>query len=268
MTEHIKTGDNAVRVPHAPLTDYYPDESSRANFVNEMFDSTAEDYDRMENILGFGSGKWYRGEALKRAGLKPGMRVLDVGTGTGLVASEAIKIVGNAALITGVDPSPSMMANAKLPTGVQLLSGKAESLPVPDASVDFLSMGYALRHIGDLRAAFREFHRVLKPGGKLCLLEITCPESSWGKLLLKFYMKGCVPLLAPFIGHRQNTRRLWRYYWDTIEACLPPEQIVAELTAAGFNGARRYIDVRAMSIFAEYQAEKSHEEKNQAEKAG
>ena len=261
MTDNVKTGSDAIRVPHAPLTDYYPDEASRANFVSDMFNSTAEDYDRMESILGFGTGKWYRGEALKRAGLTAGMRVADIGTGTGLVADEAAKIVGDPTLITGVDPSPNMIANARVPEGVQLLNGTAEAIPLPDASCDFLSMGYALRHIGDLRTAFQEFHRVLKPGGKICLLEITCPESWWGKLLLKFYMKGCVPLLAPFIGHRQNTRRLWRYYWDTIEACLPPEQIVAELKAAGFKNARRHIDVRAMSIFAEYQAEKAQAEK-------
>ena len=266
MTDNVSASGEKARVPHAPLTDYYPNEAARGGFVREMFDSTAEDYDRMENILGFGTGKWYRGEALKRAGLKSGMRVVDVGAGTGLVTREAVKIVGDAALVTGVDPSPSMLANANLP-GVQMLNGKAESIPLPDNSCDFLSMGYALRHIGDLRAAFREFHRVLKPGGKICLLEITCPESAWGKFLLKIYMKGWVPLLAPFIGDRRNTRRLWRYYWDTIEACLPPEQIVAELQAAGFKNARRYIDTRALSIFAEYQAEKGQAEKSQSEKA-
>jgi len=255
MTETKRAHD--ARAPHVPLTNYYPDEPSRAGFVKEMFDTTAVDYDRMEKVLSFGTGKWYRGQALQRAGLKPGMRVLDVGVGTGLVASEAARIVGKPELVSGVDPSSSMMETAKVPVGVQLLNGTAEAIPFPDAHFDFLSMGYALRHIGDLRQAFREFHRVLKPGGKICLLEITCPESRWGKLLLKIYMKGWVPLLAPFIGHRHNTARLWRYYWDTIEACLPPAQIVAELEAAGFKGARRYIDVRGMSVFAEFQAEKA-----------
>lgn len=256
MTD-TKRANEAARAPHVPLTNYYPDEPSRAGFVREMFDTTAVDYDRMEKVLSFGTGKWYRGQALQRAGLKPGMRVLDVGVGTGLVASEAARIVGQPELVCGVDPSSSMMETAKVPAGVQLVNGTAESIPFPDAHFDFLSMGYALRHIGDLRQAFREFHRVLKPGGKICLLEITCPESRWGKLLLKIYMKGWVPLLAPFIGNRRNTARLWRYYWDTIEACLPPAQIVAELEAAGFKRARRYIDVRTMSIFAEFQAEKA-----------
>jgi demethylmenaquinone methyltransferase/2-methoxy-6-polyprenyl-1,4-benzoquinol methylase len=255
MTETKRAHD--ARAPHVPLTNYYPDEPSRAGFVKEMFDTTAVDYDRMEKVLSFGTGKWYRGQALQRAGLKPGMRVLDVGVGTGLVASEAARIVGQPELVCGVDPSSSMMETAKVPAGVQLVNGTAESIPFPDAHFDFLSMGYALRHIGDLRQAFREFHRVLKPGGKICLLEITKPETALGSFLLKIYMKGIVPLLAFVVGRqKKGTSRLWRYYWDTIAACVPPAQVVATLEAAGFVNVRRHIDTKGLSILAEYQATK------------
>jgi demethylmenaquinone methyltransferase/2-methoxy-6-polyprenyl-1,4-benzoquinol methylase len=255
MTDQT-TAANSVRAPHVPLTDYYADEAGRPAFVRTMFDSTAEDYDRMESILGLGSGLWYRGQALERAGLRPGMRVVDVGVGTGLVAREAARICGNPAAVTGVDPSVGMMANAKVPQGVNLVEGVAEAIPSPDANFDFLSMGYALRHISDLTVAFHEFHRVLKPGGKVCLLEITCPETKWGRFLLKIYMKGLVPLLALVVGKSSNTRKLWRYYWDTIEACVPPEQILAALRAAGFTDVKRHIEVKGMSILAEYQATK------------
>lgn len=248
--EHVEP----AHAPHRPLTEYYASEAEREGFVRQMFDSTAEDYDRMEAILGFGTGAWYRGQALIRAGLQPGMRVADIGTGTGLVARAAVRITGDAALVCGVDPSPGMLAQARLP-GVQLVEGRAEAIPFPDASFDFLSMGYALRHLSDLSVAFREMHRVLKPGAKLCLLEITRPESALGRLLLKSYMKRIVPLLAFSVGkRRRGSRRLWRYYWDTIDACVPPAQVVATLQAAGFAGVRRYIDVKALSIFAEYQA--------------
>jgi demethylmenaquinone methyltransferase / 2-methoxy-6-polyprenyl-1,4-benzoquinol methylase len=245
-----------AHAPHQPITAYYATEADRAGFVREMFDTTAEDYDRMETILGLGTGPWYRGQALERAGLKPGMRVVDVGTGTGLVARGAARITGDASLVVGVDPSPGMLASARLPEGVKLVEGRAEAIPYPGASFDFLSMGYALRHISDLSVAFREFHRVMKPGAKLCLLEITCPEKAWSRFLLKIYMKGLVPLLAFVFARKKNTRLLWRYYWDTIEACVPPEQVVATLEAAGFVNARRHIDAKGMSIFAEYQATK------------
>ncbi len=247
---------DCTTAPHIPLTEYYADESKRAGFIREMFDTTAEDYDLMERVLGLGSGAWYRGAALGRAGLQPGMKVLDVGIGTGLVAREAVRIVGDASLVTGLDPSLSMMNQAKLP-GVNLVEGYAESLPFPDASFDFLSMGYALRHISDLSLAFREFQRVLKPGGKLCLLEISSPSSRFGKLFLKFYMRRVVPLIALIVGRKTNTRLLWRYYWDTIEACVAPATIVAVLGESGFSDAHRYVDVKAMSFLSEYQATKA-----------
>lgn len=248
------SGAQSAQAPHVPLTHYYADESARSGFVREMFDTTAEDYDRMEHILGFGTGPWYRGQALERAGLKPGMKIVDVGVGTGLVAREAARIVGDPSLVTGVDPSPGMMRNAQVPQGVSLVEGRAESIPFPDGHFDFLSMGYALRHISDLSVAFKEFHRVMKPGAKLCMLEITSPESWWGRFLLKIYMKGLVPLLAMFVARQKNTPRLWRYYWDTIEACVPPAQVLATLEANGFIAVRRHIEVKGMSILAEYQA--------------
>ncbi len=250
------TNDQLVRAPHAPLTDYYAAEADRAGFVRGIFDRTAGDYDRVERLLAFGSGAWYRRQALLRAGLVPGMRVLDVGVGTGMVAREAVRIVGDATAVTGVDPSPGMMANAQLPAGVTLLEGRAEALPLPDESIDFLSMGYALRHIGDLSAAFAEFRRVLKPGGRICLLEITRPESRFGRVVLKGYMRGVVPTLARLAGASGETAKLWRYYWDTIDACAPPVRVVATLEAAGFGGVRRYVDAKPLSIFSEYQGAK------------
>src|SRR3990167_3772442 len=80
----IVKGD-IVHAPHAPLTEYYCDEEGRRGWVGKMFDSTAADYNRIETILGLGSGSWYRGQALLRAGLQPGMETVDVGVGTGLV---------------------------------------------------------------------------------------------------------------------------------------------------------------------------------------
>jgi demethylmenaquinone methyltransferase/2-methoxy-6-polyprenyl-1,4-benzoquinol methylase len=245
-----------AHAPHAPLTAYYRNEQERAGFVRRMFDSTAGDYDRMERILGFGTGSWYRGQALERAGLRSGMRIVDVGVGTGLVAREAARIVGDPQLVVGVDPSPGMMARAKVPRGVALVEGTAEAIPFADASFDFLSMGYALRHIGDLATAFREFYRVMKPGARLCLLEITRPQTGVGAALIKAYMKGVVPALARIVGSAPDTGLLWRYYWDTIEACVPPAQVLATLEAAGFTGVRRHIETRALSILAEYQAGK------------
>lgn len=238
--------------PHVPLTAYYEDEAGRQRFVRRIFDETAADYDRVENVLAFGSGRWYRGQALQRAGLQPGARMLDVGIGTGLVAREALKLIGPAGRLTGVDPSPGMMGEVGLP-GVELLAGRAEALPCEDASRDFVSMGYALRHLSDLSAAFAEFHRVLKPGGRLLVLEITRPQGRAATLLLKTYMRAVVPTIARLVARRSQTSHLWRYYWDTIEACIPPERVLAALAAAGFAQVERHVE---LGIFSEYHAVK------------
>lgn len=238
-----------VHAPHPPLTEYYASEEDRRDWVGEQFNKTAPDYDRMEAILGLGTGPSYRRRTLLLAGLKPGMKVLDVGMGTGLVTRQAASIVGDPSRIIGVDPSPGMMQSAKLPAGVTCVEGRAEKIPLPDSEFDFLSMGYALRHISDLSVAFSEFHRVLKPGGKVCILEITPPKGKFTSTLARWYFKNIVPGLAKLVAKDKDTSQLWRYYWDTIEACATAESVMNTLTAAGFINVRRHIDIGICSVY-------------------
>ncbi len=242
-----------VHLPHSALTHYYADGDAQARqaFLRRTFDDTAVDYNRLEKLLGLGTGSWYRRGALVRAGLKAGMQVVDVGMGTGLVAREILRITAEPQRLVGVDPSPGMMAQAHLPAGVRCVEGWAEKLPLPDASADFLVMGYALRHIADLAAAFSEFHRVLRPGGTLLVLEISKPEGKAATRLLKVYMRGMVPLMARLVARQPGTPMLWRYYWDTIEACAPPDAVLRTLSGVGLSNVRRDV---ALGIFSEYSA--------------
>ena len=237
--------------PHRPLQEYYAREEDRRAWVLGLFNRTAGDYDRVERVMALGTGSWYRRRALRGSGLRDGMTVFDIGVGTGLVAREAVGICGDPSRVTGVDPSSGMVRNAKVPLGVHLLAGSAESIPGADAAADFLSMGYALRHISDLSVAFREFHRVLKPGGRLCLLEITRPEGAWSKVLLKGYMRVMVPLASRLVARHRDTPELMRYYWDTIEACASPAIIQGALREAGFADVHRHVE---LGIFSEYRA--------------
>jgi demethylmenaquinone methyltransferase/2-methoxy-6-polyprenyl-1,4-benzoquinol methylase len=254
MTEQSeKTPQRIVESPIPAMPDYFRNDEEKTRFLLRIFDDTAADYDRMERILGMGAGSRYRREALERAGLMPQMSVIDVAVGTGLVAREAVRIVGKPGLVVGMDPSAGMLSSAKLPPGVRLVEGRAEVIPFHDGTFDFLSMGYALRHMTDLSIAFREFHRVLKPGGRICILEITPPQSRIGKACLKTYLRGIVPMVGRLFAASRETATLWRYHWDTIEACAPADDIVATLRASGFESVRREV---SHFVFSEYQAVK------------
>ena len=183
--------------------------------------------------------------------------MLDVGFGTGLVAREALALIGPAGSLVGVDPSPGMLAasgfggtgTAAADPRIELREGRAEALPVADRDVDFVSMGYALRHVGDLGAAFAEFYRVLRPGGRVLVLEITRPASPVGRALLKGYMRGVVPLIAVAVSRGRQTPELWRYYWDTIEACVSPAEVCATLAGVGFTAVTHHRDLGLFSEF-------------------
>jgi demethylmenaquinone methyltransferase/2-methoxy-6-polyprenyl-1,4-benzoquinol methylase len=237
--------------PHAPLHDYYGAPGARETWVRGLFDRTAVDYDRVETLMSGGSGAWYRGEALARAGLAAGMRVLDVASGTGLVAAAAKAQVGDAGEVIAVDPSLGMLAAGTRYERIARVGGMAERLPFTDAGFDFVSMGFALRHVADLGTVFREFRRVLRPGGRLCVLEISRPRGRIAMLALQAYMRGVVPLVARVVGRRAETATLMRYYWDTIDACVPPASIVAALHEAGFADVDRRVE---LGIFSEYRA--------------
>src|SRR5271170_5199342 len=166
--------------PHRPLDEFYAAPAARQNFVNELFDEAAPDYDWVSGMMSFWSDRFYRKDALRKAGLRSEMRLLDVASGTGLMIKAALELGVNPAQVTGVDPSCGMLAQnrGRNPPAVTLLEGKGENLPCANATFDFVSMGYALRHVEDLRKLFGEFHRVLRPDGLVLILEITRPKSA------------------------------------------------------------------------------------------
>jgi demethylmenaquinone methyltransferase / 2-methoxy-6-polyprenyl-1,4-benzoquinol methylase len=240
---------NSTLPPHRPLSGYYAPGQNKSGFLREIFDRTAGDYDRVERVMAFGTGGWYRRQALLRAGLAAGMKVLDVAAGTGMVAREAVAIVGDRGRVVGLDPSGGMLAQLLGHLSIPVLRATGERLPFADASFDFLSMGYALRHLSDLSAALHEFHRVLRPGGAVCLLEITAPTGKIGRAVLRGYLRGLVPCLTRLTARNADSPRLWRYYWDTIDACVPPDRVLQAMRDAGFDDVQRHAE---LGVFSEY----------------
>lgn len=239
--------------PHPVLQDYYSDMSERRDRVDHMFDASAEHYDWITDVMSFGSGRWYRRQALVRAGVSEGQQVLDVGAGTGVVSWLAQDLVGDDGLVVALDPSKGMLAEARKLGVKHTTQGLGEKLPFPDNTFDYLTMGYALRHVADLNTAFSEYLRVLKPGGKILLLEISRPKGKLMTFLMRIYLKGIVPNLARIFRRSNDTKMLMRYYWDTIEQCVPPDTILQALSEAGAENAQRHV---VLGIFSEYSGTK------------
>jgi demethylmenaquinone methyltransferase/2-methoxy-6-polyprenyl-1,4-benzoquinol methylase len=220
--------------PHPTLRDYYEDSARRQEFLNDLFDRTAYGYRAIDRATGFGSGLWYRRKTLRQAGLEAGMEVLDVGCGPALTTQSALDVVGPTGRVIGLDPSIGMLREARRSPCRQLVQGVGELLPFPDARFDFLSMGYALRHVADLNVAFREYRRVLRPGGILLLLEISRPRSVILQSLSRFYIKTVLGVAFATATGNRDMRTLMRYWWDTTEQCVAPEAILSALDEVGF----------------------------------
>ena len=238
--------------PHPPLTKFYGDPSHREEFVRDIFDETAPWYDWAIRFMSFGSGSWYRREALKRIGLTPGMKLLDLATGTGVVAHAAYQVLGDANAIAGIDPSIGMLTSGHA-EGWKV-QGTAEQIAVRSESFDVLTIGFALRHFADLRGVFEECQRVLRPGGRILILEITAPESRIPRALLGAYMGGILPVAIRLRSRSANAAKLFRYYWETTRDCVRPEVILEALGQAGFVDAKRHVE---LGIFSEYSGKKS-----------
>jgi demethylmenaquinone methyltransferase / 2-methoxy-6-polyprenyl-1,4-benzoquinol methylase len=239
----------APMVPHRTLTEHYASDDAKPAFVDKLFDQGAKHYDGVVDWGFLRSGSFYRRWVQQRHGLKPGHHLLDVACGTGLVAVESARILGTAENITCLDPSAGMLAVARTKLPAKFVQGRAEAMPFADNSFDFLTMGYALRHVTDLETTFREYRRVLRPGGKVLILEVTKPEGRVANFFFRLYFGKIYPALTQLFTRSRDARDMMRYYWETMDACVPPDAVLAALRAAGFAEVKR---VRIGRLFSEY----------------
>jgi demethylmenaquinone methyltransferase / 2-methoxy-6-polyprenyl-1,4-benzoquinol methylase len=243
-----------VQSPHPVLKRYYANEAERRLLVNELFDKSARYYDGISKAMVFGTSSTYRRKTLLNAGLAPGMNILDVGCGTGLISHAASKIVGSKGFVAGVDPSLGMIKE-----GVQSKQlrnstrAMAEHLPFSDNSFDFVCIAYALRHVSDLDMIFSEFWRVLRNDGKLLVLEITRPPKKYIYNLLKIYLKYIVPTLVRWSTGNMYAQSVMSYYWETIDKCVSSKAIITSMQQNSFAQIKR---TRSLGIFYEYLAMK------------
>jgi demethylmenaquinone methyltransferase/2-methoxy-6-polyprenyl-1,4-benzoquinol methylase len=110
-------------------------------------------------------------------------------------------------------------------------------------------MGYALRHVMDLETTFRQYHRVLRPGGTVLILEVTKPSSAAGRFFFRLYFGRIYPALTQLFTRSRDAREMMAYYWETMDACVPPEDVLAAMSAAGFSEVKRK---HIGGLFSEY----------------
>lgn len=240
--------------PHPPLKEHYATTEAKPEFVNRLFDAGAVHYDSVVDWGFLRSGSSYRRWTQHRHGLRPGHHLLDVACGTGLMATEAAKILGTAENITCLDPSAGMLAVARGKLDARFVQGRAEHLPFPDNSFDFLTMGYALRHVTSLEETFREYGRVLRPGGKILILEATKPASRFGAFLFGLYFGKIYPFFTRLFTRSRAAGDMMVYFWETMDACVPPASVLAALRSAGLVQVER---TRLLGLFSEYTAVKA-----------
>jgi len=248
---------NETISPHPALRAHYQTLEEKQGFLRAAFDAAAPFYEGIARWGFFGSGQWYRKQALARAGLQPGMKIVDVASGTGPTARAAFQIVGDLLLVTCVEPSMGMLTESQKRLACAHVHAVAEKIPLADGDFDFLSMGFALRHVEDLLRAFREYFRLIKPGGKVCILDVTKPRNRFAQLFFRFYFKDVLPFLTRIFTGSRAAEHLMQYYWETMDNMVDPEIVLESLRQAGFVQIEHRV---LLSVFSEYVATKPSSE--------
>lgn len=245
-----REGGVDVRRPHVAGR-YYAGPEEKQRFLRELFDRTAPVYESIARWGWLGTGDIYRRNVLGRAGFQPHMRAIDVASGTGPMARALLHFADRAEQVVCVEPSAGMIAESRKRIPCVHHQATAESLPVRDESFDFLTMAYALRHVDDLDATFREFRRVLRPGGKALILDVTLPDSRAGRLLFTAYFKHLLPALTLLFSRDRAAYRLMKYYWETMEQMTGRDEVAAIMREAGFSSVEHRV---YLGCFSEYEA--------------
>ena len=185
----------------------------------KMFDAIARRYDLMNQLLSMGLDRYWRMRAVQALPLQPGCRILDIGSGTGDIALEVLKQQPTAS-VTGVDPSLRMLDIAQkkivrrgLENAIRFEQSDATALSFPDDFFDGVITAFCIRNVEDHMQALAGMYRVLKPGGRAVILELTKPENFLLRQAQKIYNR----LIVPLVGRLLSRGEAYRYLVKSIE---------------------------------------------------
>lgn len=197
-----------------------------------MFARIARRYDLMNRLMtGWQDVAWRR-EVIRRAGLFPGARLLDLGAGTGDLAREALRQQPGCSAVAADFTLAMMLAGRRASTESLVWSAAdALRLPFPDEQFDAVVSGFLLRNVSDVPRALGEQLRVLRPGGWMVALDTTRPARTWLSPLIRLHMRIVIPLLGQLVT---GTREAYEYLPSSSEAFLAAEELAGMMEAAGF----------------------------------
>ena len=214
----------------------------KARRVRGVFDSVADRYDLMNDLMSAGAHRLWKRFTLSLANLHPGERALDIAGGSGDLAAGLARQVGERGLVVLADINAAMLGRGRdrlidsgLASHVQCVQADAERLPFRDASFDCITIGFGLRNVTDKPAALASMRRALKPGGQLLVLEFSHPTVPGLKPLYDAYSFRVLPLLGELVARDAAS---YRYLAESIR--MHPDQgtLLRMMQEAGLEGCR------------------------------
>ncbi|MBI5824493.1 MAG: ubiquinone/menaquinone biosynthesis methyltransferase [Chloroflexi bacterium] len=203
----------------------------RAQYVQSMFTKIAHRYDLMNRLMTGGQDIRWRKDVIRRARLTPNASLLDLGTGTGDLAREALTQEPQAK-VTAADFTIEMMRVGNKNGNLEWSAADALNLPFKDHTFDSVVSGFLMRNVTDIQQALKEQYRALKPGGRIVILDTTRPKKNILSPFIWIHMHVIIPTVG---GLLSGERDAYNYLPDTTEGFLTAEQLASRMTAAGFK---------------------------------
>jgi demethylmenaquinone methyltransferase/2-methoxy-6-polyprenyl-1,4-benzoquinol methylase len=207
--------------------------------VRGVFDSVAPRYDLMNDVMSGGLHRLWKRFTLAKTGLRPGQHALDVAAGSGDLAAGLARQVGKVGRVVVTDINAAMLAegrdrllNAGFAGNVEYVLADAENLPFPDGSFHCVTIGFGLRNVTDKDVALRSLYRVLKPGGRLLVLEFSQPQLGALKPLYEAYSFQVLPRLGQLLAGDAES---YRYLAESIRKHPDQATLKAMMQNAGFE---------------------------------
>ncbi len=210
----------------------------KAGKVREVFDSVADNYDIMNDVMSMGIHRLWKRFTMEMTGLKPGQRVLDLASGTGDLAAKLSKRVGSKGQVISSDINGAMLGNGRsrlidmgIVGNINFVQANAQYLPFPDNYFDCITIAFGLRNVTDKEMALRAMHRCLKPGGRLLVLEFSQPTPALKPIYDTYSFK-----LLPFMGKLiANDAESYQYLAESIRMHPPQEELKQMMSSTGFE---------------------------------